>query len=518
MNAPGQDHVEIELKLALGDIDARRIARLPLIRGCSTGRAGTRAMHSIYYDTPDRALQRARTALRLRREGTRWVQTIKFGGGAEGGLHNRHEIETRLAMPLIDQQALVHPALQSLFDDSALRAAITPVFTAEFRRTTRLLSPAPGTTIELCVDIGEIRAGERREPIREIELELKSGSASVLLEFADALVQQIPVRLEPASKAERGFALALGEAPAPVRAQAPHLDGATDLEAAFRAIVFSCVRQLQANERGVLDGSEAEYLHQARVALRRLRSAMAVFDSVFPRESYSATLDELRWLDRCLGPARDWDVFVLSTLPQLSHAFPDDAGLLRLARHADTLREEAGRIARDALSSARYTRVLLGLNALFLRRPWMEPAAHTDTQPARATALLSFAKRTLARRHRKVIKRGRDHARLNHTELHALRIEGKKLRYAGEFVGGLFERKAVRTYLRALTRLQELLGGLNDAATVDRLCHALRAAGTQEPADEAVGILRGWAAALAQDHLSSLPKAWKRFRATEPFW
>jgi len=517
VNAPEQDHVEIELKLALGDFDARRIARLPLIRGCAMGRAGTRAMHSIYYDTPDRVLQRARTALRLRREGAKWMQTIKFGGGTEGGLHNRHEIETRLAMPLMDQQALVHPALESLFDDSALRTALAPVFTAEFRRTTRLLSPASGTTIELCVDIGEIRAGERREPIREIELELKSGSASVLLEFADALVQQIPVRLEPASKAERGFALALGEAPAPVRAQAPHLDGASDLEAAFRTIVFSCVAQLQANERGVLAGSEAEYLHQARVALRRLRSAMAMFDAVFPRASYSATLEELRWLDRCLGPARDWDVFVLSTLPQMLHAFPDDAGLLRLARHADTLREEAGRIARDALSSARYTRVLLGLNALFLRRPWMEPA-YTDAQPARATALLPFAKHTLARRHRKVIKRGRGHARLDHAGLHALRIEGKKLRYAGEFVGGLFERKAVRIYLRSLTRLQELLGGLNDAATVDRLCHALRAAGTQEPADEAVGILRGWAAALAEDHLSSLPKAWKRFRDTEPFW
>jgi len=517
MNAPGQDHVEIELKLALGDIDARRIARLPLIRACATGRTSTRTMHSVYYDTPDRVLQRAQTALRLRREGSRWVQTLKFGGSAEGGLHRRHEIETRLAMPLIDQQALAHPALAPLFNDAAVRAALAPVFIADFRRSTRLLSPAPGTTIELCVDIGEIQAGERREPIREIELELKLGSASVLLEFADALVQQIPVRLEPASKAERGFALALGEEPTPVRAQTPRLDRATDLEVAFRAIVFSCVQQLQANEYGVIAGTDAEYLHQARVALRRLRSAMAMFDTVFPRASYTATLDELRWLDRCLGPARDWDVFVLSTLPQLLHAFSDDPSLQRLARHADALREEAGRIARDALVSARYTRLLLGLNGLFLRRPWGEPI-DAQAQAARATTLLPFAERTLERRHRKVIKRGRGHAQLDHAGLHALRIEGKKLRYAAEFVGGLFERKAVRAYLGALTRLQELLGGLNDAATVDRLCHALRAACAQEPAGEAIGMLRGWAAALAEDHLSSLPKAWKRFRDTERFW
>jgi len=517
VSAAPPDHLEIELKIAIAEADAPRLARLPLIRQRTAGRASTRAMHSIYLDTPDRALQDAGAALRLRREGKRWVQTIKFGGSVEGGLHSRHEIEAQIAGPVLDRQALDHPALAPLLREAPLREALAPVFTADFRRTTRRLELAPGTTVELCVDLGELAAGERREPIREIELELESGSAAVLLDFADALLREIPGRLEPASKAERGYVLALGRAPAPLRAGPIRLQDDAGLERAFRAVVFGCVRQLQGNEPGVIGGTDPEYLHQARVALRRLRSAFAVFDAAFPRTAYAALIDELRWLGGCLGPARDWDVFVLSTLPALLRAFPDDAGLAMLARHATQLREQTGAIARQALSSTRHARMLLALSALFVHRPW-EALDDAGSLAARSMEIRQFVAQVLARRHRKVVKRARRHADLDHAGLHALRIEVKKLRYAAEFAAGLYERKAVRAYVDALARLQEVLGGLNDAATVERLCHALRAAAVQERVDESIGLLRGWAGAIAEEHLSALPRAWKRFGDAEGFW
>lgn len=511
------DHVELELKLAISAQHARRIARLPLIRSSTSGRTVTRSMHSVYYDTPQHDLQRAQAALRLRREGARWMQTLKFGAEVEGGLHRRHEVETRVAAQLIDHQVLGHPALPTLFHDAALRASLSPVFVADFRRTTRLLSPTPGTLIELCVDIGALQVGERQAPICEIELELKSGEPIALLDFADALVHEVPARLEPASKAERGYTLAQARTPAPVKATAPALDAGMTLEEAFRTIVFGCVQQLQANEAGVIGGQDSEYLHQARVALRRLRSAITVFDAAFPKAGYAAVLEELRWLGGCLGPARDWDVFVLSTLPQLLRAFPDEAGLKIIEQHAERLRAQTGAIAREALGSTRYTRLLLALIGLFYRRPWLLPA-DAQAETLRALPLPQFAEQMLARRQRKVVKRGRHHAQLDHAALHVLRIEVKKLRYAAEFMSTLYERKARTAYLEALARLQELLGGLNDAATVERLCHALRASTAGEPAGEAMGLLRGWAAALAQDHLRGLPRAWKRFRDARPFW
>lgn len=511
------DHVELELKLAISAQHARRIARLPLIRSSTSGRAITRGMHSVYYDTPQHDLQRAQTALRLRREGARWVQTLKFGGEVEGGLHRRHEVETRVAAQLIDHRMLGHSALPALFQDAALRAALGPVFTADFRRTVRLLSPTPGTLIELCVDVGELRAGDRQAPICEIELELKSGEPIALLDFADALVQEVPARLEPASKAERGYMLAQARTPVPVKATAPALDAGMTLEEIFRAIVFGCVLQLQANESGVIEGHDPEYLHQARVALRRLRSAITVFDAAFPKAGYAAVLEELRWLGGCLGPARDWDVFVLFTLPQLLQAFPDEAGLRTLEQQAERLRVQTCAIARDALGSMRYTRLLLALIGLFHRRPWLI-SADAQAEALRALTPTQFAEQMLTRRQRKVVKRGRHHAQLDHAGLHALRIEVKKLRYAAEFMTTLYERKTRAAYVEALARLQELLGGLNDAATVERLCHALRDSTAGEPVGEAVGLLRGWAAALAQDHLRGLPRAWKRFRDARPFW
>jgi len=516
VSVTGQDdHVEIELKLAIAEADAKCVARLPLIRESAAGRASTRAMHSIYFDTPDGTLRRAQAALRLRREGTRWMQTLKFGGGVEGGLHSRHEAETRVAGPVLDRQALGQPAVAPILGQPGLFEQLIPMFTADFRRTARLLAPAPDTTIELCVDVGEIRAGDRREALCEIELELKSGAPAVLVEFADALLQHLPGRLEPASKAERGYALALRRVPAPVRAEPASFDADGSLEPAFRAIVFGCIRQLQANEAGVRAGEDPEYLHQARVALRRLRAALATFDSAFPRASYAELVEELRWLGGCLGPARDWDVFVTETLPSVLRAFPEDGGLSVLAQRAASLRAETGRIAGDALASARYTCLLLGFTGLFLRRPWMSDGS---AQSVRALTPRDFARQMLARRHKKVIRRGRGHEQFDHQALHALRIEVKKLRYAAESVGPLFERKAVRNYLDTLAGLQSLLGGLNDAATVDRLCRPLREAAAQVGVEESVGLLRGWAAALAEDHLSALPRAWKRFRGVEQFW
>ena len=113
--------------------------------------------------------------------------------------------------------------------------------------------------------------------------------------------------------------------------------------------------------------------------------------------------------------------------------------------------------------------------------------------------------------------RGDSEHESDHAALHQLRIEIKKLRYAAEFFSSLHDRK-VKGYTAALAGLQELLGGLNDAATVERLCATLRTAVDPGAGEEAVGMVRGWAAASARTHLEQLPQAWKRFRDVDVFW
>jgi CHAD domain-containing protein len=117
-----------------------------------------------------------------------------------------------------------------------------------------------------------------------------------------------------------------------------------------------------------------------------------------------------------------------------------------------------------------------------------------------------------------VRKAGRGHAQLDTAGLHLLRIEIKKLRYAAEFFSRLWERKAVREYTAALAALQELLGSLNDAATAERLCEALREPAGGPDCAEALGLVRGWAAGSARAQLARLPEAWDAFRKSACFW
>jgi triphosphatase len=510
---------EIELKLSIHPDDAHRLGRLAAVRGAVRGHARTRTLHNVYYDTPDFALQREGVALRLRRDGARWTQTLKRAGRVEGGLHLRAELDTPVPAQILNHHALVASGASPLFTDPELRASLQPVFTTDFRRTLRHLQPVPDTRIELCVDAGAISAGPSTAPISEIELELQQGQPEALLNFAKALLADIPLRLEPASKAQRGYALAAGAAPAPVKAEAPALNPAMTASEAFAAVVFACLAHLQANERGVLQDDDAEYLHQARVALRRLRCAFSVFSRGFPRAAVEELIGELRWLGGQLGPARDWDVFATETLPGVLSAFPGDTGLHTLLERTTELRAAAGAVARHAMRSNRYTGLLLDLIALFYRQPWTavpdEAAATERTRP-----LPDFAATILARRHRKVVKRGGDLTRLDAPALHELRIAIKKLRYAAEFFSTLYEKRTVRDYTATLARLQTILGALNDAATVERLGEELR--DQREDPDgqfaEGIGLVRGWAGAMARAHLEQLPAAWEAFRDSKKFW
>jgi inorganic triphosphatase YgiF len=508
---------EIELKLAIAASDVPKLARVPLLKAASRGRASTSRLYSIYYDTPELTLQEQGVALRLRRIGTRWVQTLKSAGRVEGGLHQREELETPVPAQILNYPALSQSGAAAVFADPGLPLRLQPVFATDFKRTSWQLEPTTDTEIAFCLDRGAISAGSAQVPISEIELELKSGAPEQLLKFALRLLEMIPLRLEPVSKAERGYALASGLQAAPVKAAAAALQPAMPVAHAFRTIVFSCIAHLQANERGLLETDDAEYLHQARVALRRLRSALSVFNRAFPRALFEELIVELRWLGSCLGPARDWDVFATETLPVVCAAFPSEPGLHWLTERTAELRTAADSGAREAIASTRYTVLLLKLTGIFLREPWL---AWVDEQAAalRSLPLTEFASGVLERRHKKVLKSGHGLADLDPVELHALRIEIKKLRYATDFFSALYNKAEVREYLTTLADLQELLGGLNDAVTVERLLEPLRESDGAGQWLEAPGLIRGWAACGSRARLDQLGAAWQRFRDCKTFW
>ena len=297
-------------------------------------------------------------------------------------------------------------------------------------------------------------------------------------------------------------------APGPARASAPALDGAMDAGQALQSILENALAQLAGNWHGVLESEDIEYVHQARVAIRRLRSALRLVAAVVPARNAGKLPDELRWLGRKLGSARDWDVFVEQTLPPLIKAHPADAGLARLCAAAEDQRARRRAAARKALASRRGLRLLKQLTQWIETRGWRRGAARRLAMPA-----TQLAARLLERRHQALQERGRQLASLPPKARHAARIAAKKLRYAAEFFLPLFPAAPAKAFINALSALQDSLGLLNDTVVTGRL---LRELGADAGLDRA--LVDAHVERLAARGHARLETLWRRFLQQPPFW
>jgi triphosphatase len=471
---------------------------------------------SIYYDTPTFELRKNRTALRLRRTGDRWIQTVKTEGKVAGGLHERPEWECETAENTLNFDAIPNPTVREFFADEKIHWALRPVFVTEFTRTSSLLEFSGGEMIECSLDQGEIRAGEQRIPLCEVELELKTGHPARLFELALGLQEDIPLKLENVSKAERGYRLITPIALVPSKAQTPELTGESSPSEVLVCILRSGMTHLQANEAGVVQGEDPEFIHQMRVALRRIRSALSVFSDYVQHVESEPLKEELRWLTRELDAARNWDVFVLETLPPILAAFPEHQGLSWLKTTGEEWRRRQNLRARDAVASDRYQRLLLRLGAWLCRQPWREDVKNGEGVIEKG--VIPFVSRTLQKRHRRLKKKGKLLVTLSPEQRHEVRIAAKKLRYAAEYFSSLYPHKRTRRYIAALAGLQEVLGALNDAATTVSLLRGLEES-TDEPIQEqAKSLVLGWSGGVGQTRLKDLEAAWGNFVDQKAFW
>lgn len=445
--------VEIELKLEFDRADRARLLAL-----LAAPAAGTkRHLVSTYFDTPGRDIAHAGYTLRVRRDGRRNVQAVKsLASGA--GLFARPEWEHSLRgdRPLFDQRS---GPLIAMIGSHALES-VAPEFVTDIRRS-RFRIDSDEAAIEVAIDEGEVRGSGRTERLCEIELELSRGMPSALFELARALNERVPLRLAVRSKAERGYALA-DPAPLAVRAESIGLDPASNAADGFRVIAQACIRQFRLNEARLLDTGEAEALHQARVGLRRLRSAFSIFHRLISGDARAGLLSaELHWLAAELGEVRNIDVLI----PR----FRDDT--------RDRLvgaRDRAFRHVRPELAGARTRLLMVDLAEWLPLGAWRTRAARPERLEQNVR---DFASDVLEARWERLSRRGAGLAGLNRKDRHKVRIEAKKLRYAAEFFASLYSGDKARgrhdKFLKALEALQRQLGELNDLAVgrevLDRL-------------------------------------------------
>lgn len=455
--------VERELKLEFGGDDAARLAGLPLMQPAD-GLVGRR-LRATYFDTAEGDLRRAGLSLRLRDDGTARIQTVKAEGPAAAGLFVRPEWERAVAGELPEVDVAAGPIAAVIGD-----RPLVPRFTTDIRRRLGLVE-WEGARIEVALDEGEVQAGDRASPVAELELELKNGPIPALFSFARALDGEVPLRLGVRTKSERGHYLA--EVPADAyKAEPVRLDADTDVAHALAAIAGNALRQFRLNETLLLARDDnAASLHQARVGLRRLRSAFSLFKPLLDGDAQAARLaGGLKTLAAGLGEVRDLDVLLVGR-----------DGAIRAALM--TARAEAFGRARDRLEAAEARRLMLDLAEWLAVGDWRTRPADAELagQPIRP-----FAADLLDRRRKRVKREGERLAKLDDHGRHQVRIEGKKLRYAAEFFHGLWPGRKARgrykAFVAAIEALQEELGALNDAAHGAALLHRLGL-----PADPAPG-------------------------------
>lgn len=460
---------EIELKLQLDPSATSAVTRWVRARG---GR-GER-LRARYFDTADRQLAQAGLALRLRYERGRWVQTLK---AALPGPVARFEHEVVVQRGKADLPPAVNPALHQATDAAPLLAkaiargqpyGLHAHFETDIRRVSAHFRSRRGE-VEISVDTGVITApGKAGLRVCEVEVELLKGSPLAVTDVARQVVRGYPCWVDPASKAERGHRLAAALDPNKAsRAGTVQLDPRSTIRTSLGMVAHECRRHLLTNLARIASdqGHDAEHVHQARVALRRLRTAIRLFEY----EPLQRLDGHARALAHALGVTRERDVLLESVVPELNSAGAPPITLAAPPGGAD-----ASGIVRER----GHQRFLLDLIAAELA---LARSSDTDTDPI-GTQLIG----RLVDWHRKVRRDARRFATLDDDHRHRLRRRMKRLRYGLEFCKTLCSDKRYRQFLGAMSYAQESLGRYND------LVEALASYRAQIDSDPRAWFAVGW--------------------------
>jgi len=497
----------LRLTLAAADLAPARAALLAM---AGHPRARRSRATTTYYDTQDHALRRRGLTLEVRRIGRQYLQTVsRDPDGDPVPVQWTDRIRSRHPDPAAPQaQSEIGADLAA--DDFSLS------FTVQVERSTFPFRPAEGTEIEVAVEHGTIRnAADASDPINVIDLALKQGSGAALWDVALRLLELVPCRIEPHSVAQRGFHLIAADAPRPSRrALAIALDRGMTFDAALQQIGRGLIASLLRHEPQALAGAP-EAIHQMRIAVRRLRSLLTAVRAMLPEDHYAWANGVLRWLGNALGTVRNLDVFDQALLKPVSGILKGERDLARLAAAARRRRRVAHDRAREAIASARYTASLMRLARWFEARAWRDQPV--SEKSARLVEPLSDVAPALLRRlFRKARRRAKRFPELAPPQRHKLRIALKHLRYATEFLDGIYDEHKVARFMSRVRPLQDDLGYASDIHAAKALVAEL--GNGHATLERAGGIVIGWHDRGLAEAETRMLKHVRRFRDDKPFW
>lgn len=516
---PVPKNSETELKLKAKPSDFPKILKSLELVADIDAPVATKLLESRYFDTAHFSLLSNGLTLRVRKTADGYVQTIKTAPKGDHSAFQRGEWEALVPTFAPDLGLFTRGSRVALVGN--LEAAFGTVIERQKCDVGFPKGDASASRIEIALDEGYVHSGKHVERIGEIELELIAGDPAHLFELGRKLHGLVSLRLGDESKSARGYRLAGAGSPKGTRAGKllfpPDVSLDVGIEKSFRA----CLGQWLANQAAAYDGSDSEGVHQMRVAIRRLRSALTFFKGFIPPETDAKFKKNAREIAGSLGPARDWDVFMEETLPPVAEAFPGDESLIILAEAAGRARASGYSEARAMIDSPFYTSFVLEL------AEWIERAGWRVDRKRKARARLSkpmleLSRELLARRYLRAREAGKGFKHLSNDEKHQLRIALKKQRYAGDFFRSLYPAAAVKPFRKPLTQLLDELGHLNDIAAArantKRLVRQASEGREQRALAHASEKLLAWHQDRGRVSDQALLDHWKSFRDAPPYW
>lgn len=498
--APASSPTEHEIKLGIPP--GRRRA----VEAALGARSSVERLQAVYFDTEDGALAHRGVAVRLRREGRRWVQTVKLGGPAGSVTRVEDSVDVdggpRGGRPALDLgrhvDPAVHRALSAALGD-ALEASpsggLVARFTTDVRRRTSIRD-VDGGRVEIALDVGEVAAGSRSEPILELEIEAKSGARSIVYAVAADWQERFGLFLSNQTKAGRGARLCGTEVGAERRAvdrEAGDPVGALIARAWTDVVDHAAAVALDSSA----DEEEAA-VHRLRVALRRLRASIRELGELAVDLPPNA-MPVLSAAFRELGVRRDFAVVLPGELAALAAAAMLPAPVPRAPK--------ALRSASAVVCDAAFQRVLIEVAAALDRR-----ADEASPLPSRGALKRHVAER-LGRLRKRIDRDAGRFAALETERQHAVRKRLKRLRYLGDLSAGiLFEPKSIERYNERWKKAQDALGRYND----ERVVHAMyeELAATRPEATAAAQ----WLGATQDAAVERCRRALGKAVDTKPFW
>lgn len=504
---------EIEIKFRTDAAGLALLLDSPLLKNARE--LQTETLKATYFDTPSHALRKKSIILRIRKSGDdEPVLGMKGPGAASDGPFHRKEVEVSSPGKKPDLALFDRPTRKFLARAIG-EQPLAAIFNMEFTRLSGLVTSG-SSAVEIAVDQGHISAGKQRMPLAEVELELVSGRKSDLLDLAAGLAKDFSLRLDFVSKAEKGFRMLLAEKPIPVKATPLKAKSLATLDDAVAAILSSTLAQFVANWAVLRESDEPESIHQMRIALRRMRCGLAIFNRAAPGAGFGELRDDAGRLASAFGPARNTDAIRMSLLqgPLASTDCSENRDALRAI--LEKRRVAAYAAARAQLDGPDATEFVLKVQGVLARRGWREIPGSDGSKISKAPARKLF-RAELNRLRSRVLKRERA-AGVSDQDRHKLRIALKNLRYGSEFFGDLFGKdKQRQAFRKRMSALQEHLGLRNDIVVARIYLKELRDEMGPE-ADRMMEFIRGWHAREAEGADKAIGKSWKKFKREKIFW